>query len=60
MAHSLHHHITTASAVRGASSVRIAGRTYPASQRNLVAASLLARPETPRGASGRLPAWSRP
>ena len=40
-------------------SVTIDGRTYPASQRNLVAASLLARPERPRDNFTRPATWSR-
>jgi hypothetical protein len=54
---SLHHHLP---ATHPATPVRIDGRSYPASQRNLVAASLLARPEKPRSGGGPLATWWRP
>ena len=40
-------------------SVTIDGRSYPASQRNMVAASLLARPDRSRQDSGPLATWWR-
>ena len=58
MTNSLHHHPSTFS-TRTAATVQIDGRSYPASQRNMVAASLLARPETPRQDSGRPATWWR-
>ena len=58
--HSRSHHLSTGLAKRSPHTVRIDGRSYPASQRDLVAASLLARPDKADDSSNRPMSWSRP
>jgi hypothetical protein len=59
MTNSLHHHPSTGLSTPAARSVDIDGRRYPASQRNMVAASLLARPDKLPPASSRPATWWR-
>jgi hypothetical protein len=59
MTNSLHHHPSTGLSTPAARSVHIDSRRYPASQRNLVAASLLARPDKVPSTSLRPATWWR-
>jgi hypothetical protein len=57
---SFHHHQSTGSADTASRSVVVDGRSFPASSRNLVAASLLARPDRAARLADPRPTWSRP
>jgi hypothetical protein len=56
----LHHHESPAPARRSAVSARTGRKAFPAGQRDLVAASLLARADKTLDSPGRPLAWSRP
>jgi hypothetical protein len=55
-----HHTHSTGLTMRASRRVVIDGHAFPASQRNMVAASLLARPDRADHRSGRPLSWPRP